>query len=252
MSVTFNSVDIEDRVPGLKIIASDPWRPPERRLFNYDKAREHGGVVAAAFYKDKRIRVNCSLGRDSRAAFEQSLQELESILQGKEKLLVFSQAGVDTEYTATREHVIVNDYAGGFAEVEITFLCSDPFGYNVSATTLYDLSNLVGGDYSFAINWPGNIAQAPVITITVNSVLGATNQGISIGDGTRTLTVSDDWEAADVLVIDCRNKTVKVNGSDIEFDGTFPEFSGSTPVVYSDEIAHRNFDIEITNQERNV
>ena len=58
------------------------------------------------------------------------------------------------------------------------------------------------------------------------SLIQNTSASITIGNAGngQAVTVTRVWAAADILVVDCLNKTVQVNGADVNFSGAFPEF----------------------------
>lgn len=69
---------------------------------------------------------------------------------------------------------------------------------------------------------------------------------ISIGNGGngQTINVTRTWGLSDILVIDCVNKTVQVNGADVAFSGAFPEFPlGAQTITYVDTFLSRTFSI---------
>lgn len=250
--VTFNGNDLS-AVNGLTIIGTDPHRPPERSLNSSEIARADRSAVAAAFYKSRKVHVLAALAASNKASFQTALRSLESLLQATEAALVFSIGGVQTQFTATKSNITLSNEAGGFAELDIEFFCSDPIGVAVSATTLYSYAHLVGGAYSFAISWSGNVRQQPVVTVTVNTLTGTSNT-ITIANPTtgESVAVTRTWSAADVLVVNSKTKSVTVNGSAVAYSGTIPETGGTEALTYADNFTARNIALDITYQVRNL
>ena len=58
--------------------------------------------------------------------------------------------------------------------------------------------------------------------IIFNSAVGITD--VSFSANGKTLTVTDTFSSGEVLLLDSQNKIVSVNGTEIDYDGTFPEF----------------------------
>jgi len=255
-TVTFNGIDLESAVPGLKILSTDPGRPPARMLEFYPLARADRSVIVAAHYKERHVHAFASLSRDNKAGFEAGMRELEALMIGKNKLLVLNQAGEETEYTATREHISLEKHAGGYGSLDIDFNCSNPFGYRVTPVTLYSYPALVGSDYSFAVDWLGNVPQQPVIEITINSVTLPGSTGaitLSNTETAQTMTVRSEYEAAEVLEIDIKNGTVTIDGDAVDWTGDLIEWGpGDSPIVYSDDFTDRNIAIDISYQVRNL
>lgn len=244
-------------VPGLAIIKTDPFRPPERVLTTFPIAQANKSVNTSAFDRLRKLHVICEIGRDDgKAGFEQSFRILQGLLRGRNKTLRFKQAGVWTDYYgATMRNAAVDDQMGGYGKIDIEFECTDPYGYETSARTLYNYPALVGGAYSFAVDFDGNIPQAPIITIHINSLLGGSNEAITVGNPETGQSVSlvSDWQAGQTLVIDCRTGYVTIDGEVVGFDGNTPEWDPEPgAITYADTIAHRNFSISITYQKRDA
>lgn len=252
-TVTFDGNDLAS-VSGLSIIGTDPHRPSVRDLNSAPLARIDRSIVTSAFYTSRKIHVLASLQASSKANLQSALRTLESLLQTKEGLLVFSIAGVSTQFTATKNNIMLSNEAGGFAELDIEFYCSDPMGYAVSSTTLYNYAALVGGSYSFAVTWSGNVTQQPVITITLNNVTGGTAKTITVSNPTTgvQLNILRTWANSDILIINSKTKTVTVNGVDISFTGGVPEWSVKQPINYADDFTTRNIAVNLVYQIRNL
>src|SRR5690606_7110999 len=109
--------------------------------------------------------------------------------------------------------------------------------------------------YSFAINWPGPIAQTPIVTLTVNTVSGGANGTIIIGNPNKSqqIEIPRTWTDGDVLLVNFRTGDVTVNGTAVDFDGPLLEFDpGNNPLEYEDDFTARNFAIAITNNQRTI
>lgn len=252
-TVTFDGNDIAE-VPGLDVIGTDPHRPAPRELNINPIARADKSSVSSGFYKNRKIHVQCTIGRDNKADLQSSLRHLEALLQGREKPLVLPIAGTNTEFTATKDNIMVGVLTGGFAEIDIEFFCSNPTGYNESSTSLYSYASLTGSDYSFAITWDGNVKQQPVVTIGITSISGGTGGTITISNPTtgETLTIQRDWTAGEELIVNSKTGDVTVDGDDVEYTGNIPEWEGTEPVVYSDDFTTRDISVDIDYQVRNL
>lgn len=251
--VTFNGTSLTT-VSGLEVIATDPHRPAPRTLNMDELAQTDKSSVSNAFYYNRKIHVMCTINRTTKANLQSSLRDLEAILQAVEATLNFSIAGVSTDFTATKSNLSVSNMSGGFCEVDIEFICSNPTGYANSSTTLYNYAALVGSAYQFAVKWSGNVKQQPVITITINSLLGGTSKTITVGNATtlEAVSVQRTWTASDILIVNCKTKTITINGTEVDYTGKIPEFEGSQKISYADDISHRNIAVNIVYQQRNL
>lgn len=255
-AVYFNANDIR-QVTGLDIIAIDTLRPADRKLTTFDIAQASLSATTSAFYKGKKIHVDCTIGRSSKENLELSLRQLESLLQGINKELRITQGGVDTTYySVTKQTVSVNKYAGGFAEIEIEFFAGNPFAYNTSSTTLYSYPHLVGHDYSFAVNLAGNVEQEINITFTLNSALTKTNRTVTFRNPATgvELSFTRDWDTADVIQITPRTGAITINGANsVDFAGIWPLWEpGVGAIEYEDNFDASDVAIVLAYQPRNV
>lgn len=249
-TITFDGVDLES-IDGLRVIGSDPDTPAPRTLDMGEIAHSNTSTISSAYYYSRKIHVLATLSRSSKSDRQSGMRELEGILQGIEKLLVLPVGGVSTEFTATKSNII-SSTKGGFSDLDIEFACSNPTGYDVTPTTLYDYSSLVGPAYSFAVSWTGNVKQQPVITITLTSLLGGSNKTITVGNGTSELVIERDWTDSEILIINCRTKTVTVDGVNVPYTGRTPEFENNEAVTYLDTLSARDIAVTIDYQERNL
>jgi hypothetical protein len=80
------------------------------------------------------------------------------------------------------------------------------------------------------------------------SLVSTGNATISIGnDNTgQQINTFRSWAAGDVLVVDCTQNIVTVNGSQVTFSGAFPAFAPSAGVLdYYDNFLSRTFSISV-------
>lgn len=252
-TVLFNGSDIEDSVPNAKITAVD-MRPATRKLTSAQLARRDKTVVSSAFFTDRKPVVTLDIGGNNRASFETSMNVLNRLLQGREKALILPWANGSVQLTATYDNMAITDQAGGFGTVSIEFMCSDPFGIDTTVTQLYNYPHLVGSLYDFKCTFDGSTeTQQPVTTVTINSITGGTGKAISIEniDTGEVCTITRNWVPTDVLVVDSRNKTVQVNGVDVDYTGGIPEWvTGTSNVTYVDNFTARDIALSITYQKR--
>lgn len=93
----------------------------------------------------------------------------------------------------------------------LNFTCNDPFAYDTTPDT--DLqSSVIVDDATFSISNGGHYYVWPVITITFNQAMSHIYiENTSITDN--RFDVSKSFVATDELEIDCKNKTIKLNGA---------------------------------------
>ncbi len=256
--VSFNANNFETSVPGL-IVKDIDYGTPDRELNAFDIDRADESKVTDAFYTKRRINVSCEIGGTTtggRPGLEAAFDQLNNILDTVEGTLLVPQAGINREYVATKENILINDRKGGWADFDVQFRCSTPFSYETSSTSLYTLTSLVGSLYDFACTFAGTTWQRPTITVTLNSFHGSgSNKSIKISNPVTSeeIAVYRTWTAADVLLINLETGAVTVNGNNVEWSGTLPQWAvGLGNVRYSDDFTGRNFNISIAYRKRRI
>lgn len=253
--VTFNTSDLETAVPGLKIVGL-PDRPPQRDLNLLYIAQTDRRTDVSNFYTSRKVNIQCEIGQDTRALLDDALDTLNKILAPKEKTLVVPYGSTTRQYTATFSNMSKTNMSGGFVELDLEFECSDSMGYDTASTTLVSHLHNVAASKSYGFDLGGSAEwQYPVITVTINSLLGGTSKAITLGahNTNQSVTVTRTWSALDILIIDTVNQTVQVNGVDVAFTGALPIFKlPSGQLDYSDTIDHRDVDVGMTYQRRYI
>lgn len=244
-------------VSGLLVTSTNPHYPPRRTIINAQIANSDKTKTSSGFWTSRRIQVTVSIARNTRTLLEQAIDSLNIMLQGIEKELLFNQSGALRRYTATMDSMDIKRDDGGHAEIAILFTCSDNMGYDTAYTQLFALTGLTA---STRTDQPiiGGTAdwQMPVFTITYNSVTypGST-AAMSVGNDNngQSIFIDRQWLAGDVLIIDCLNKVVTVNGVATDPEGAIPEFRrGASSMTYSDDFTTRNFSYSVKYYKRYV
>lgn len=254
-SVAFNSVGIESLVEGLKILSVDAFRPLERTNTQSRLARSNLSKLLSSYYYNRKIVVRATIGSDTgKPGMEAMMDTLQAALQGQEKVLAVSQAGAIRNYTATLSGITVNEYFGGYAEIDIVFICSDPFGYDANDTTLLNTARTTASfTAALTASVLGSFAASPVITVTLGTISGGTSKYIQITNPAsgKYIKVTSTWANSDVLIIDCLNKTVKVNGTNVDFVGNFPDYDlGAGSMTYEDTLTTRSVTLNVVYKKR--
>lgn len=233
----FNGNDIT-AIPGLSILATDPYKPAKRKLTLDDLARTNKASLSSAFYDKKDVTLRIAITRTTRALVEQSYEALLAIVQSPEKSLVVPQSGGLRRYTATYADTVFITSGGSYLEFNLVFTTSDHFGYDTNDSLLLQVSSYTSATKTDLLSFGGNAQwQVPVITYTLLAVNGGASKTVSFGnDNTgQTVSVTRTWTVGDVLEIDALNQTIKVNGTEVAFSGGIPEFNvGNGYLTYAD------------------
>lgn len=245
----FDNNDIPALVTGLTVLAINSYLPPKRNLYIEQVARSDMNKATTGYYNQKDIAVTIGITRDTRANTENSLDSLFNYIQGIEKDLLIVESGSWRRYTATYHDFVLKRGGGSYIEFDLIFSCSDLFGYSLQYEQLLDATGRTLYNYtdSFTIN--GNaLTQVPTVTAFISALTGAATNTIMIGNVAtgRFISVSRAWTAGDRLVVDCKNKTVSINGANVDFMGAFPDFApGIGYMQYQDNFATRTLALSV-------
>lgn len=251
--VTFNGISLNS-ISGLTVLKIDPYRIPKRTLSTYSIARTHKSKTNSAFYTDKNILVKVGISRATRNLLEVSLESLINILHDLEADLIVPQGNALRRYTCTLADTVFAQDGGSYVEIDLIFACSDRFGYDIAQTLLKQVTGFTSGQSTNSFTVEGSApTQAPKITLTYSALTGGTSKEVVIGNGStgQAITISRTWASGDVIVIDCLNRTVKVNGTDVSFTGAFPDFAtGIGYLTYADQFTARTFNMTVNYYKR--
>lgn len=254
-AISFDSNNLQTYSPttDVGIITNDIQHTdlPAKDAALYGLANTNQSVMPYVGYPSRAISIAGAIKGSTSADLDSRIDSFKAYFLGKDKNLDIEYNGTTRRYVATVNTIsVVRRKKALFATFEVQFVCTLPFGKNTSATTALNQSGRTASGYTDAYTFLGSAPfQLPVITITYSAVSGgasfvtfgnnANGQGITITDQT--------WVASDVLEIDVANRTVKKNGTEIDFLGAFPEFApGAQNFSYTDGFTSRTFAITVT------
>lgn len=235
-----------NQVAGLLITKRNDFEPAERVTNQYKLARTNKSVLTTAEFKNKPVTIECVITRPNRALLRDSIDQLNGLLTAIEDRLDILQDGVVRRYTGTMKMLRVAETQGGYAKVSIQFMCSDPFGYDESATSLLEAVESTSGNTSFQISVGGSAAVEPIITIEFTGITDGTGGTVQVTN-TRNgigISVTRDWVTGDILEINGEEKKVRINGSEINPTGKILSFlPGLRQIGYVDDFTARTYEI---------
>lgn len=220
-------------------------------------AHANASTIPFINYPNKLINIAGTITGASISALDTALDTFRSYFTAQDKNLDIDYAGGTRRYIATATAVDIQRPGGLlYAKFTIQFTCTTPFGMATSVTTpSSSFSPSATGrtlaSYNDTFTFAGTAPyQLPVITLTM-TIMGGSNSSsyITIGNGTngQVIYIQRTYIPGDVVVVDCIQKTVTVNGIPTEFSGGFPEFPpGSQTLSYNDNFTTRTFTILVT------
>jgi hypothetical protein len=247
-SISFDGNSLQTANILAQNIAHEGLPMKDAKIFALSNANR--STIPYVQYPNKSIRVSGQINGSSIADLDARIDAMKAFLLGTDKNLDIDYSGTTRRYIAT-VNATSFERPGGllFANWVIDFICTQPFGQNTATTSALNQSGRTASSYSDVHVFLGSAPfQLPVITITFSVLTGGTAQTLFFGNNGngQGISVTRTWLSTDVLVIDCVNKTVTVNGSPVAFTGAFPEFPpGSQTLGYSDTFTTRTFAITV-------
>jgi hypothetical protein len=224
---------------------------PTKNVKAYALAHGNGSRIPYISYPSKTITVTGTIYGNSISALDAALDTFRSYFNGQDQNLDIGYASGTRRYIATVNTLSITRPGGlNFAKFSLEFLCTQPFGQNVSASTILNVSARTGASYTDLFTFTGTAPyQRPIFTLTYTAVTATGVQPLMIGNNNtgQQITISRVPAASDIIVIDTTQKTVIVNGVLFDFSGAFPEFPpGPGSIGYSDGFTSRTFNYNVT------
>ncbi len=239
-----NSLQTYAALVGIITNAIEHTNLPDKDTTLYPLANTNASVIPYVGYSTKVITIAGAIAGSSASDLDSRIDTFKGYFNGKDKNLDISYGASTRRYIATVNKIAISRRQKTFfATFSIDFVCTQPFGRDTTATTALNATGRTASSYTDNHVFVGSAPfQLPVITITYSAVSGGASF-VSFGNNGngQGITITDQtWVAADVLEIDCINKTVKKNGVEVDFLGAFPEFPpGSQNFTYSDGFTTR-------------
>jgi hypothetical protein len=220
---------------------------PEKSLDVYTVANANKSAIAGdpEFVK-KNIPVTGTIIGSSVADLAARVDAFKALFNGKDKNLDIGYAGTTRRYIATADNSpsFTPNPGKRWIKFAINFLCADPFGRDISATTLWTTkTGFTAATFTEAMTVGGSAPyQLPVFTITLTAISGAGDYVLISNDNNNQeiLLYGLGLVAGDVIVIDCVARKVTVNGIEVDYYGTFLELEpGSNSITYTDGFTTR-------------
>jgi phage-related protein len=209
---------------------------PEKSLLLKQDTIRDGFSVIDTRYSQKLITLRGWLISDTPTNLRTHIDNVKGYLNEDEKSLnieTYGGSGVYRRYICSCQDFSIPSEHWMTTQVpyEATFL-AEPFGTATTTTTINLNSDgaITSSPYNENISIVGTYNTKPTITITVNSETSMTVlklDNTTVGDWIQ-ITPSGGFSASDILVIDCENETIELNGLAIDFTGVFPAFKAGT------------------------
>lgn len=251
--ITYNSNDLQTYVAstdvGIITNSIEHTNPPDKIMPLYALADADGSSIPSINYPSRKITIGGVIRGSSEADLDSRIDTFKGYFTGKDKNLDIAYGAGTRRYIATVNGVsVIRTQTSLFATFQIEFLCTNPFGLDTSTTDLWAIkNNFTSATFTETPTVGGNAPfQLPVITITIDALTGAGDYvQISNDNNNQELLIYGlSLTAGDVIVIDCVERTVTINGTEVDYYGTFLELEpGANSITYTDGFTTRTVDV---------
>ena len=223
---------------------------PDKVAAMYQLANANSSAIPFIDYPSKAITIAGVIKGTGQADLDDRIDNFKGIFNGKNKDLDIAYSSTTRRYIATVNTLNISERNGAldFVNFTVEFICTQPFGTDTTATEMFNVSAHTSAMYTTEPTIAGNApTQLPIFTITINALTGDGDymQISNDSNGQELLLYGYDFEAGDVVIINCAERTVTLNGTLIDYAGVFIELEpGAQPITYSDGFTTRSVDLQ--------
>lgn len=215
----------------------------------YVVANANKSTVEDQEFPSKAIVLTGSIHGSSQADLDDRIDTFKGYFVQRKKNLDIAYGSGTRRYYILKANTISVDRKDKalFAKFSVELIASG-FGLDTSSTNLWTAkTGFTSATFTETPTIAGNaLTQLPVITITINSLTGSGDY-VQISNGNNNqeiLLYGLGLAASDVIVIDCEERVVTVNGVEVDYYGTFLELEpGSASITYTDGFTTRDVDV---------
>jgi phage-related protein len=229
--VVFEGFSLSD---GTNMIVSEKLDSgPNRELIGGNITRGNGMYVTGSYFRERIIELSGVVKASSAEALLAYMDRIRQTLATQEGNLDITEDGVVKRYIATcvnydtmfqREHYHIT-----ICPFTIRFSCRTPFGlardYNV------DYQSFTTSPSNQSIVTSGSYAAEPVFILSFSAASGVSSVEIENLTTGESITYSGYIAAGDLLIVDCEQKEVTLNGVAVNFSGLFPSLPAGTSLI---------------------
>lgn len=256
--IAFNSHDLQTFDPvtqvGIIVEEIDHSDVPEKSIDLYPIANANKSAIAGdPEFTSKVITVTGTIVGSTVADLASRIDTFKGYFNGKDKNLDIGYGAGTRRYIATADKTpsIKPKAKKRYAPFTIKFICTDPFGRDTSSSNLWTAkTGFTSATFTEAMTVGGTAPyQLPVFTITLTAISGAGDYVLISNDNNNQeiLLYGLGLVAGDVIVIDCAERTVTVNGVEVDYYGTLLELEpGANSITYTDGFTTRTVNVSAT------
>lgn len=212
-----------------------------RDISLFKAPQANGEILNSAFFRGRNITIQWFITADSKTDLDDAIDEFKLNLSPQNKLLKWKVNWVLRQILATMESIIFWEKDNILIPYTLTFRSQESFWSNEIEQS-FSVWTVTTSPRTEQVD---NLGQPSFPFILIGfwaGLSGVTSLSVKIWG--IWITINEAITDTDILVIDGREKTVKLNDVEIDFDGIFPILdTGSNTVVFT---INGTFTVDIT------
>lgn len=224
-NLEFNGYSLQDSDHVSSVI--EAFSTPSRELVTFKIPRADGGGWNGDYFRERRVKVSGIIEKVSNALLETEIDTFKQKMCAPQAFLDLKVNGEVRRIVATLEDPETmfakrEGFHITFTPFEMTFLALEPMWHSVDyeTETYEDIALMT---YPDEIEVTGSYKAQPVIVVILQAATSVTAIAFENNTNGDAIEVTRAFAAGDVLVIDSEEKSVTVNGTEVDYDGIFPE-----------------------------
>ena len=229
-AILFNSYGLQNA----NIITSEViYSAASRQLQEAAYARADGEYMETAYWRKTIITLNGFVKSTTQTGLEQLMDLMRQNLATAAGTLSLTVAGQTRVWTAYADISKLFDgrkqYHKTFCPFSVSFICITPFGQ--SSSRVNSTGSATTSPTVFTVSPSGTAPTKQIITLNFNTAGTASAVTLTNSTTGEAITITASFNNGDTLVIDGEGKTVKLNGTAVDYTGIFPTLAAGTNSV---------------------
>ncbi len=255
ISITFDGFELNN--DKFKTTEFGPYGSPSKITKLYELARADGGIRVFERFGSKTINLSGMITAVDRFDLEDAFDQLKKQLRRKAGVLRIDYGNGYREWICTAKEVPIQRQRHNisFAPYQIVFESELPFSTDGNIDDLISSEVIEDSTARFSFPIQGTFDASPVLTLNFTSINpdeSITNILIGNPATSEYISISQIFEAGDVLVIDSASTKAFLNGQLIKCSGLFPRWGadGTGILDYSDDATDREIVLSASAERR--
>ncbi len=199
---------------------------PARELVTFRAPRTDGGGIIGNYFRERKILVSGVVKKDSAALLETELDTMK-------RRLTLAEGNLDRKINGTVRRIKAtlsnpdqmfarrDGYHITICPFDLEFLALEPMWHDINYTS--STQTVTNVSFSETVENLGTYKSQAVLIVIIDTATAITAFQFSNTTSSQNLSITRSFSAGDVIIIDGENKSVKVNGTEVDYTGVFPE-----------------------------